>query len=197
LTAAAGTTIYYTLDGTVFTTASPVYAGPLVIGATTLLHAMAVEAGWTTSPFFFAQYTVDQAPPVITPIFNPPSTTSGWNSGPVTVSFKCDDAGGVWACPDAVAFTNHGAGQTATVTATDMAGNQSTLTVTVNIDSVPPNIAIGSPLPGATVDSPSVTVSASIGQSLSGIQGATCNGLPASISGGLIDCTAQVRRNGR
>jgi hypothetical protein len=48
--------IHYTLDGSTPTTLSPVYSGPLTIGTTTTLRAIAVRPGWTTSLLRSATY---------------------------------------------------------------------------------------------------------------------------------------------
>ena len=57
ISAASGATVYYTLDGTLPTLASPAYTGPLSISATTTINAMAVQSGALTSPFTSATYT--------------------------------------------------------------------------------------------------------------------------------------------
>ena len=66
ISAASGATIYYTLDGTLPTLASPAYTGPLSISATTTINAMAVQSGALTSPFSSATYTITagQPPPI-------------------------------------------------------------------------------------------------------------------------------------
>ncbi|MHB1487559.1 MAG: hypothetical protein ACYCS7_09320 [Acidimicrobiales bacterium] len=87
---------------------------------------------------------VDKAPPTITATATTPPDSAGWYHGPVTIHFTCTDAlSGVAYCPGDVRLSKEGAGQSVTGTATDVAGNQATATVTgINIDLTPPVSAI-------------------------------------------------------
>ncbi|MGB9329429.1 MAG: fibronectin type III domain-containing protein [Steroidobacteraceae bacterium] len=58
ITAAAGATIYYTLDGSQPTLASAIYTGPLNVAATTTINAMAVQSGKLTSTPAVGVYTI-------------------------------------------------------------------------------------------------------------------------------------------
>jgi hypothetical protein len=57
-TTTPGATLHYTDDGTTPTTASPTYAGPVAVAATTTLKAIAVAAGFTQSAVATAIYTI-------------------------------------------------------------------------------------------------------------------------------------------
>lgn len=60
--ATAGSTIYYTTDGSGPTTASPVYSGPISVATSTVIEAMAVAPGYTNSGLARASYTVIPPP---------------------------------------------------------------------------------------------------------------------------------------
>ena len=79
--ATAGATIYYTLDGTIPTTASPVYSGTITISKTENLKAIAVATGYTNSAVAQAAYFIQPVLP--TPTF---SVAAGTYSTAQTVS---------------------------------------------------------------------------------------------------------------
>src|SRR6266852_8182172 len=56
--ATAGTTVYYTTDGSTPTTSSNVYTGPITISVRTTLSAMAVGGGYRSSPITTATYVI-------------------------------------------------------------------------------------------------------------------------------------------
>ena len=114
-TTTAGTTIYYTTDGSTPTTASTLYSTPVQVAASLTLKAIASGGGHTASPVASAAYVLN-LPPAATPTFSPaagsypsaqsvtissttagavihytadgstPTTTSTLYSGPVAVS---------------------------------------------------------------------------------------------------------------
>jgi hypothetical protein len=67
--ATAGTTIYYTTNGTTPTTSSSVYSGPISVNASETLESIAVETGYTNSAVASATYTISPAVPA--PTFKP------------------------------------------------------------------------------------------------------------------------------
>lgn len=65
--ATTGSTIYYTLDGTTPTTASPTIAGPLSVSQTRTLRAFAAKAGLSSSDIVSAIYLMKVFAPLPTP----------------------------------------------------------------------------------------------------------------------------------
>jgi Chitobiase/beta-hexosaminidase C-terminal domain/Fn3 associated len=66
-------TIYYTTDGTVPTTTSMLYSGPISIDSGLTINAIAVRTGYTNSPIVSATYTI--APVLPAPTFTLPGGT--------------------------------------------------------------------------------------------------------------------------
>jgi hypothetical protein len=54
-----GTTFYYTIDGSMPTTSSAHYTGPITVSANETINAIAVSNGATDSPVTSAAYTID------------------------------------------------------------------------------------------------------------------------------------------
>ena len=58
INSAAGTTVYYTLDGSTPTSASTEYTGAIPISTTKTIKAIAVKANWTDSDVSTAEFTI-------------------------------------------------------------------------------------------------------------------------------------------
>ena len=67
----AGATVNYTIDGSVPTTSSPVYVGPITIAATETLNAVATATGYTQSAITSASYVIAK-PAAVAPVFTVP-----------------------------------------------------------------------------------------------------------------------------
>jgi hypothetical protein len=77
---------------------------------------------------------LDKTPPRISGTISPSPDVDGWNDSTVTVTFSCSDAlSGMAICPSPISVATEGAGQIVKTTATDIAGNTATTSVTVNI----------------------------------------------------------------
>ncbi|MFC4065322.1 Neogenin [Actinoplanes subglobosus] len=84
---------------------------------------------------------VDKTAPKITAALVGTPNSAGWHRTPPTVKFTCTDTGsGIADCPADATVDADGAAQVVTGTATDKAGNISTVSVTVNVDKTVPVI---------------------------------------------------------
>lgn len=69
--ATAGTTIRYTLDGTMPTSASPTATGPIALPGMCTLTAVASRTGWTDSQALVVNYTLQVPTPTLMPAAGP------------------------------------------------------------------------------------------------------------------------------
>lgn len=58
-----GSTIYYTTNGTIPTTSSTVYSGPITVSQTETVEAIAIASGYSPSSIAIALYTINLPPP--------------------------------------------------------------------------------------------------------------------------------------
>ena len=68
---AAGATIFYTTNGSTPSTSSTVYSGPINVGATETLQAIAAAPGFTSSAVASAAYTIGGGTGLPAPVFTP------------------------------------------------------------------------------------------------------------------------------
>jgi hypothetical protein len=96
---------------------------------------------------------IDKTPPTITGSRTPAPNAYGWNNGNVTVRFTAtDNPSGVATVSPDVTISTEGAGQSATGTATDKAGNAASVTISnINIDKSKPTISLTGVADGYTV----------------------------------------------
>ncbi|BFM10180.1 hypothetical protein R50072_03330 [Simiduia litorea] len=107
------------------------------VGQTASLIALDV-AGHTTT--LDVAVNIDLTSPELAPALSQEPNNAGWHKASVTVQSICTDAlSGVATCSDNIAVTQDGVNQLQ-LSATDNAGNESVLPLTVQLDSTPPNI---------------------------------------------------------
>ena len=86
--ATAGSSIYFTTNGSAPTTSSSLYSGPIAVSASETLQAIAVAPKCNNSAVAAAAYTI--MIPAATPVF---SVASGWYAGAQTVTITGATAG--------------------------------------------------------------------------------------------------------
>jgi hypothetical protein len=139
---------------------------------------------------------IDKTAPTATASAAPAPNANGWNNTDVVVSFTGTDAlSGVASCSPPATLSGDGAGQSASGTCTDVAGNVSPpATATgINIDKTKPTIAITAPTAGPYLTSGSLTIAYSTADALSGVASAsaTLDGNPVS-NGQVINLAAMA-----
>jgi RHS repeat-associated protein len=133
---------------------------------------------------------VDNDPPTITAAASPAANAAGWNNTDVAVSFSCADAlSGIASCSPAATITTEGANQIVSGTATDKAGNTASTQLSLNIDKTPPVLTVASPVNGSTVATPSLQLSGSVSDALSGIASVSCNSTATLVQAGSFTCS--------
>lgn len=121
---------------------------------------------------------IDLTPPTISASQLPLPNSAGWNNTNVTVKFACgDDFSGVASCPAPVVVSTEAANQVISGTVTDLAGNSTSTSITINLDKTPPVLNMPN-LAATYVYNSNLTFTFSTTDSLSGIatSQATFNG---------------------
>jgi hypothetical protein len=136
-----------------------------------------------------ANLSIDKTAPTATASRSPAANSYGWNNSQVTVSFSGSDGlSGIDNCSAPEALGSNGAGQSASGTCQDTAGNTSTAAVVsdINIDAQVPSIVITTPADGASyLVNASVLAEFFCSDALSGIancMGSTANGAAVATS---------------
>jgi hypothetical protein len=142
-------------------------------GANQSITGTATDQAGNTASVTVSDINIDTTAPTITATRTPAANANGWNNSSVTVHYTCSDAlSGIDSCPSDEVLMGEGAGQSASGTATDMAGNSAGVTVNdINIDKTSPT-ASGSASPAANSNgwnNTDVTVSFDGTDALSGI----------------------------
>jgi RHS repeat-associated protein len=155
------------------------------------------NAGNVSSPARVSGINIDKTPPTLAfGVANPAPNAAGWNNSDVSFSFTtADNLSGVasTSVPSPLTLTTEGASINGTITITDVAGNSATFTSpSVKIDKTPPMITISSPAEGATLFTPSATISGRVTDPLSGIAAASCNGAVVTVSQDSLNCAVSL-----
>lgn len=84
---------------------------------------------------------IDKTNPNIGYTISPTPNNNGWNNSDTTVNFNCSDVlSGVKTCSAPVTLSSNGANQSVEGSATDLAGNSTSILPVVNIDKIAPTI---------------------------------------------------------
>jgi hypothetical protein len=186
--------IRYTLNGSDPSSLSNLYEGSIAIpanGAT--VKARAFKDGWSASTVSSATYVIDTTPPTVTAGVTPRANAAGWHNGPVTVTFTCGDNVAIATCPASVTVSSDGTTQVVSASAVDTAGNETPISVALNIDRTPPTVALPSELT-SEVSVTELSLEAVVSDSLSGVTSGTCNGIPSQLSSGALECVVTLRK---
>ncbi|HMC71379.1 MAG TPA: hypothetical protein VKJ07_19640, partial [Mycobacteriales bacterium] len=167
----------------------------LVVGDNVLTIAATDAATNEASVSRTVKYVQDNDLPAITATVTPQPNAAGWLRGSATLSFQCSDAtSGIAFCPRPELVTGDGPGLVFTATASDKAGHEAQTSVTLNIDSTPPNLIINTFAP--LVRTSPVTLTGTAHDSASGLVSVTCNGGAATLTGDSFSCSAALGRGG-
>lgn len=109
-------------------------------GVTILTYFATDNAGNAEAPKMQV-VRIDKTPPIASATVTPQPNAAGWNNTNVTVTFAATDSlSGIASVSDPVRVTAEGKGQVIRGTATDVAGNSASASVTLNIDKTPPEL---------------------------------------------------------
>jgi large repetitive protein len=158
-------------------------------GAHTLTIVGTNALGTSTTLLPAPVITSDTIPPTIQAAISPAPNSDGWNNTDVTITFSCADVGtDIKTCPAPVTLTVEGPGQTVTRNAVDNAGNQTPISVTVNIDKTKPVITVSSQSNNQVLTDSHVIVSGSSGDA----RKVYVNGVAATLYGGSSFTSAPI-----
>lgn len=119
-------------------------------GAGQARTATAVDLAGNSASATVSEISIDKTPPSLAVTRTPEPNVNGWNNTDVTVSFTAVDAlSGVDTVSAPATLGAERAGQVVSGAATDRAGNTTAVSVTLNIDKTPPELAARCAPPGS------------------------------------------------
>ncbi len=143
----------------------------------------------------FGTILVDKTPPAIRHTVTPQPNELGWHKEEVSVSFRASDAlSGLVSTSPPVVINSEGREQSVTGMATDRAGNRADLDVSLKLDLHPPILRILGPNSGVMLNTPSLTITGSAVDPLSGMDAVACNGTAAKMTSVIFTCELPVKR---
>jgi hypothetical protein len=120
-------------------------------GAGQSVTGTATDMAGNTASFTVSNINIDKTVPTVLASTSPAPNANGWNNANVIVSFNgTEPVSGIDSCSSPVTLSTEGAGQSASGTCTDKAGNVSApATARINIDKTPPQLIFGTQSPAA------------------------------------------------
>jgi hypothetical protein len=197
-TTTAGASIRYTTDGSLPTqSVGTLYSGPIAVGSSTTLKAIAYAAGMADSPTISAPYTINA--PVAAPVFSP---GAGTYTSSQTVSLSTTTLGASiryttdGSTPSATVGTVYGGpvtvGSTTTITAIAYASGMTNSAVVSAAYTITPQVAAPSFSPAAGTYSSAQTVTISTATSGASIRYTTDGSAPTLSVGTLYTVAITV-----
>lgn len=147
--------------------------------AGTLLQGTCGDTAGNVSTPALVMVKIDQTAPAVSAAQSPAPNANGWNNSAVTVAFTCADAlSGVAAgpTPPGVLFSTEGAGQAASSSCTDVAGNSSVGALGgIKIDQTAPIVGVPSANPSVVPAGSGFVLSVTAADALSGLDSVAYN----------------------
>jgi hypothetical protein len=156
-------------------------SSPLVLtseGSAVTGNVTVTDKAGNSATFTSPAVDIDKTAPTASPAAAPAPNANGWNKTDVTVTFSGSDSlSGIDICDAPVVLSSEGAGQSASGSCTDKAGNVSALATAsgISIDKTAPSVSlVGGPANGASYYFGSVPAAPTCNASdvLSGVDGA-------------------------
>ena len=131
-----------------------------------------------------------QSGPQITAHIFPAANSNGWHNSGAAISFSCVNA--PVSCTGLSTLTTEGSDQVVPGTASDGVA-EAYAYPEVDIDLTSPSVTVTSPATGGSTSASTVSIEATVSDSLSGLWYAECNGETATIVGGTVECAVPLK----